>query len=323
MIVSEPLRKVDLNLLLVFDTLWAERSVSSAAHKIGLSQSAVSLALNRLRTLLGDNLFVWNGRMMQPTGRCEEIAPRIHGIINDVRATILGNAFDPSKATREFTVATADYIHWAMGGKIVQKIHREAPNFTLYLTDAKPEMTEGHSALQQELFILPAGVFNTLGLSHQHLFEDRYVGIAAAGNDLIYEGMDRASFLELSQASFSTHAKYLRSHETMHLSQLDIMYRFCALTPHYMVLPFLAAESETIVIMQERLARYFAKILPLKLFLPPIPYPDLSLTLYWHSTYDKDAAHSWLRSAIKDIAEEMEPLPKREVVTDGQLHFIL
>lgn len=320
--MSEPLRKVDLNLLLVFDTLWAERSVSAAARKIGLSQSAVSLALNRLRSLLGDNLFVWNGRTMQPTGRCEEISPKIHGIINDVREAILGNAFDPSKATREFTIASADYIHWALGGKIVDIVQRSAPNFTLYLTDAKPEMTEGHSALQHELFILPAGVFNTVGMSHEPLFLDRYVGIAAASNPLLYEGMQRDDFLEVAQASFSTHAKYLRSHETMHLSEMDISYDFSALTPHYLVLPFLAAQSNAIVIMQERLARYFATILPVRLFLPPIPYPDLMITLYWHPTFDKDAAHLWLRSAIKGVADGLEPLPSRNDRASDALHFI-
>ncbi|WP_162256430.1 LysR family transcriptional regulator [Sphingomonas sp. Root710] len=320
--MTEPLRKVDLNLLLVFDTLWVERSVSVAARKIGLSQSAVSLALNRLRSLLDDNLFVWNGRTMQPTGRCEEISPRIHAIINDVRETILGNSFDPSKATREFTIASADYIHWALGGKIVQSIQRSAPNFTLYLTDAKPEMTEGHSALQHELFILPAGVFNTVGMSHQYLFTDRYVGIAAESNRLVREGMSRDDFLKMSQASFSTHAKYLRSHETMHLSEMDIYYKFSALTPHYLVLPFLAAESSSVVIMQERLARYFATFLPLRLFLPPIPYPDLAITLYWHPTFDKDAAHQWLRSTVKDVGDELGALPPRENRNPEVLQFI-
>lgn len=320
--MTEPLRKIDLNLLLVFDILWTERSVSAAAKKIGISQSATSLALNRLRKLFDDNLFVWNGKTMQATGKCEEIASSVHSIINDVRGTVLGEHFDAGNAVREFTIATADYIHWALGGEIIHEVNQYAPGFTLYLSNAKPEMTEGHNALQQECFILPAGTFNTFGLGQKHLFSDRYIGVSAVDNKLVRKGMSTEEFLTLRHASFSTDAKYLRSHETKHLSELDVAYKFNALTPNYLVLPFLASKSDCVVIMQERLARFFANILPIRLFIPPIPYPDLNLTLYWHRTFDHDAAHVWLRSIIERAAAKMAPLPPREASGEGGLQFV-
>lgn len=320
--MTEPLRKVDLNLLLVFDILWTERSVSAAAKKIGISQSAMSLSLNRLRKLFDDNLFVWNGRSMQTTGKCEELSTSIHAIVNNIRGTVLGENFDAGNAVREFTIASADYIHWALGGEIIKMVNNSAPGFTLYLSNAKPEMTEGYNALQHEMFILPSGTFNTFGLGQKHLFVDRYIGVAASENHLVREGMCREEFLTLLHASFSTDAKYLRSHETKHLSEIDVSYKFNALTPNYLVLPFLAAKSDLVVIMQERLARYFADILPIRLFIPPIPYPDLDLTLYWHKTFDHDAAHVWLRSVIETASGKMEPLPSRELSGKAGLQFV-
>lgn len=319
--MTEPLRKVDLNLLLVFDTIWTERSVSIAAKKIGVSQSALSLSLNRLRFIFNDNLFVWNGRTMQPTGKCEELSSSIHDIINNIRGIVLGKKFDARNAVRDFTIATADYIHWVLGGDIIREVNRSAPGFTLYLSNANPEMTEGHNALQQEMFILPTGTFNTFGLGQKHLFDDRYIGVSASGNQLVREDMCREEFLTLLHASFSTDSKYLRSHETMHLSELNVSYKFNALTPNYLVLPFLAAKSDIVVIMQERLARYFANILPIRLFIPPIPYPDLDITLYWHRTFDHDAAHVWLRSVIQEAADNLAPLPPRKV-SQGRLKFV-
>ena len=320
--MSEPLRKIDLNLLLIFDAIYRERSVSKSAEKIGLTQSAVSLALSRLRSILEDPLFIWDGRTMRPTGRCEEIAPSIIQIISQIRETVLGNDFSPDHIDREFSIATADYFHWLLGGKLTRTLGEQAPHIKVYLTDLKPEMLEGHAALQNEIFVMPADTFNTTGLSHQQIFEDRYIGISAQGNPLIHDGMDTASFLKIPQASFSTNSKVVRSHEARFLEKLNIDINYHVITPHYTVIPHIVFQTNIVAIMQERLARYFASLLPLQLFLPPIQYPELLINQYWHPSYDRDSAHRWIRSTIATLASQLDPLPLRPVAREGHVKFV-
>lgn len=320
--MSEPLRKIDLNLLLIFDIIYRERSITTSALQIGLTQSAVSLALNRLRFILNDSLFIWDGRTMQPTGRCEEVAPSIMQIINQIRETVLGNEFSPKNIKREFSIATADYFHWLLGGSLTNALSTEAPDITLSLIDVKPEMLEGHAALQNEFFVLPADTFNTVGLNHQQIFEDRYIGICARGNPLVYEGMDAASFFRLPQASFSTNSKIVRSHEAKFLENADVKMSYKIITPHYTVIPHIIAQTQIVAVMQERLARYFASFLPLQLFIPPVQYPELLINLYWHPSYDGESAHKFLRMTIANLAGQLEPLPHQPFVKADCITFV-
>ena len=163
-------RNLDLNLLIVFDLLWSERSVSRAARRLHRTQSAVSLALERLRGALGDPLFNWNGREMQPTARAEALAPRIRAIVNQVNEVLDLQSDDPRKARREFAIATADYIDWLLGGALMARLAAEAPKLTLHFLDVKPAMTEGRRGAETDLFIVPKGAVNTHQMNHTPLF---------------------------------------------------------------------------------------------------------------------------------------------------------
>jgi len=307
-------RNVDLNLLVVFDVLWAERSVSRTARRIGRTQSAVSLAVERLRAAFDDRLFEWNGRHMQPTARAEALAPRIRAIVNQVNDTMALEPDEPRRAHREFTIATADYIDWLFGGPLMRLLEAEAPNFTLYFVDVKPFMVEGRKSTETELFIVPRGGTNMAAMSHHPLFRDRYVCVAARDNAAAHAGMSVEAFMRLPQATYTIDPKLLFSHETRHLAELGVRYRNTLLTPHYLALPLIVAETGGVAIMQERLARYMAKLVPIKLFAPPVHYPDIEIDLYWNSRFDDDAAHRWLRERIMEIAAAIPALPARKAV---------
>src|SRR5262245_16519084 len=97
------LARVDLNLLVVFDALVAEGHATRAANRIGLTQPAVSHALNRLRGLFGDPLFVRSPRGMVPTPLAQDVAPKVRSILEQVEGMLLGGrAFDPGASTRQF-----------------------------------------------------------------------------------------------------------------------------------------------------------------------------------------------------------------------------
>src|SRR3954469_798725 len=99
----------DLNLLRVFDVMLEERSVTRAGARLGLTQSAVSHALNRLRYMLDDELFVRGPAGMQPTPRAVEMGPQVHAALNQLQAALAPSDFDPRTSERRFTVMTGTY----------------------------------------------------------------------------------------------------------------------------------------------------------------------------------------------------------------------
>ncbi|MGE0485306.1 MAG: LysR family transcriptional regulator [Gammaproteobacteria bacterium] len=312
--MAAPLRRLDLNLLLVFDTLWSERSVSRAAQRLHRTQSAVSLALDRLREAYGDPLFTWNGREMQPSPRAEALAPRVRSIIDGVNATLEPEREDPRAVPRDFTIATADYIDWLLGAGLMARLEAEAPKLSLYFVDVKPTMTEGRRATETDLFIVPRGAINTAQMSHAPLFSDRYVCVAARDNARVYDGMSIEEFVRVPQATYTAARGGLYSHETQHLAELGVRYHNLILTPHYMALPMIVSESGGVAIMQERLARFMSASVPLKLVTPPVDYPVLEINLYWHPVFDDDPTHRWLREQIVAVSAGLPDLPEREAV---------
>ena len=99
----------DLNLLIVFDAVMQERSVTRAGSRLGLSQPAVSHALGRLRHMLKDELFVRTPEGMAPTPRAEQLAEPLRRALNDMQLALEPKVFDPSEADRQFVVALNNY----------------------------------------------------------------------------------------------------------------------------------------------------------------------------------------------------------------------
>src|ERR1700688_2922816 len=131
-IAERNLRSVDLNLLVVFDTLMAERNVTRAAARNGLSQPAVSKALNRLRYLFDDPLFVLRDRAMEPTARARALAGPIRGALADISRTLtLPDAFDPATVRATVKIATIDLYHTNLLPALIRHLRRHAPGVDL------------------------------------------------------------------------------------------------------------------------------------------------------------------------------------------------
>src|SRR5215472_7943013 len=122
---------LDLNLLRVFDTLIEERSVTRAGERLGLSQSAISHALNRLRYVLGDELFLRGPDGMQPTPCATAIAPRLrHGLIQ-LQLALAPAEFVPQDTHRHFTIVCGEYLGTVLVPSLVARLRTEAPHAEL------------------------------------------------------------------------------------------------------------------------------------------------------------------------------------------------
>ncbi|HEY4030959.1 MAG TPA: LysR family transcriptional regulator [Caulobacteraceae bacterium] len=126
--------QLDLNLLRVFDALLDERNVTRAGSRLGLSQSAVSHALGRLRQLLGDELFVRRSSGMDPTPRALEIGPALHTALLQMQAALAPAVFDPSATERRFSISAGPYGCAVLIPQVVRLLGQQAPGATLQVT---------------------------------------------------------------------------------------------------------------------------------------------------------------------------------------------
>src|SRR5207248_3320871 len=133
---------LDLNLLRVFDALIEERSVTRAGERLGLSQSAISHALNRLRYVLDDELFVRVSDGMRPTSRASEIAPRLREGLLQLQLALAPAEFDPLETTRRFTIACTEYVGTVLMPKFIAKLRAQAPHSELRIRPSNMGVAE-------------------------------------------------------------------------------------------------------------------------------------------------------------------------------------
>lgn len=128
------LRRLDLNLLVVFDALMTDRNVTRAGERVGLSQPAMSNALSRLRAFFKDDLFVRGPEGMRPTPRAIELAPGVHAALGTIDAALEPVSFDPAVAQRTFRIDTNDYVVATYMPRLFALLAREAPCIDIRIT---------------------------------------------------------------------------------------------------------------------------------------------------------------------------------------------
>lgn len=128
------LRRVDLNLLIVFETLMHERSVTRAAEKLFLGQPAISAALSRLRSLFDDPLFVRTGRSMEPTARAQEIFALLSPALDSISTAVSRAAdFDPATSNAVFRIGLSDDVEFGLLPPLIKRLRAEAPGVVLVI----------------------------------------------------------------------------------------------------------------------------------------------------------------------------------------------
>ena len=131
------LRRVDLNLLIVFETLMHERSVTRAAEKLFLGQPAISAALSRLRGLFDDPLFVRTGRSMEPTARATEIFSLLSPALDSISTAVSrASEFDPATSQAVFRIGLSDEVEFALLPSLLKRLRSEAPGIVLVVRRA-------------------------------------------------------------------------------------------------------------------------------------------------------------------------------------------
>jgi DNA-binding transcriptional LysR family regulator len=306
-IAERNLRSIDLNLLVIFDALMAERNVTRAAARNGLSQPAVSKALNRLRDMFNDPLFVKRDRTMQPTPRALELAGPIHGALADIsRSLSPASGFDPSTVKATIRIATIDLCHTGLLPLLVVQLRRYAPGIDLQVrTSDCACLHDQMIAGDIDLAIAPRSTEGAT-IRSEPLWKDHLVTLAGPGNVL----SDRMTIEAYAATPHLVDAGHVQvAPDGVGTSVVDAILaarglrrRIALVLPNSAGIPFVVAATDLIATLPSRIVKGLAPLPYIRLLTPPLPDVEVSPHMLWHSRTDADPLQRWLRAVTREIA---------------------
>lgn len=323
---------LDLNLLRVFDALMAERNVTRAGARLHLTQSAISHALNRLRVMLGDELFVRGTDGMQPTARAAEIGPRLSQALNHMQLALAPAAFDPKTTDRCFTVGATDYFSALLLPEITARLRAEAPHAELRVRaiddiDIVEELDTGRMDVV-------TGAFGRIPerFAQEPLYRDEMVWVLrtdhpAAGRPLTLDVI--AGLPHLSIALAGNVSEAIDGFITQHglerrviacnrggvdrmLAERGLSRRNHVTVPHFLAVPRILEHSDLIALLPRRLAARFTGAYPLTLIAPPHDCASFEVMALWHARLGARADVTWFRALLREIAGALDGPPARQ-----------
>jgi DNA-binding transcriptional LysR family regulator len=294
---------LNLNLLPVLDVLLAERSVSRAGARLGLSQPAVSNALAQLRGILGDPLLVRGPGGMVPTERALALAAPLRAALAQLEHGLgPSTPFDPATADRRFTLATNDFVAFALLPKLLARLSREAPGVRLQVRAWQEHYVPAD--LERGEADLMLGIFRKLPPRHHQtpLFEDRFVCVARRGHPQVRGKLTLATYVKLPHVLVS-HQPDGRGVVDDALARRGLTRTVVLRVSHFLLVPAIIAGTDYVAALSEHVARPFAKAWPLQLLPPPLPLPVGDVSVVWHERTHASPAHAWLRGVISETAK--------------------
>ena len=313
---SIDLATIDLNLLVAFEALLEQRSVTKAAEQLQIGQPAMSAALHRLRVLFKDEMFVRLGRQMQPTLKAQTIAPGILAALQQIRQTITtSQTFEPRSSDRTFAIGSSDYTSFVLVPPLLELSQQIAPSVNFRMIGFEKDSVG--DLLEQGLIEIALGVFphpprQTHG---EPIFEERFVGIARQRHPALKQGsLNLETFTRLSHA-LTTLRRDTTGEIDQVLSEQNLGRRIALTTPHMLVLPFTIAASDLVAAVPYRIALRLAEVCDLTIFELPIKTKPWMVSMLWSTLSDQDEANRWLRSTIKTSLRTIRashPLPTRD-----------
>jgi DNA-binding transcriptional LysR family regulator len=323
---------LDLNLLRVFDALMEERNVTRAGARLRLTQSAISHALNRLRYMLEDDLFVRGADGMQPTARAAEIGPRLRQALHHMQLALAPSAFEPRTTDRCFTIGATDYFSALLLPEITARLRTEAPHAELRVRplddiDIVDELDAGRMDVVTGSFGRVPERF-----AQERLYHDEMVWVLRADHPAADQPLTLdliAQLPHLSVALAGNVSEAIDGFVTQHglerrviacnrggvdkvLAEHGLSRRSHVTVPHFLSVPRVLATSDLIAMMPRRLAARVTGFYPLKLIAPPHDCASFEVQALWHARLGERADIAWFRALLRDVAAALDAAPARD-----------
>ncbi|MFZ2997540.1 LysR family transcriptional regulator [Sphingobium sp.] len=286
--------RLDLNLLVALDALLTERSVSLAADRLCLSQSATSSALGRLRDYFGDELLVVKGRAMILTARAEELIEPVRAVLEQIRTTVsVAPPFDPATADRVIRMMASDYSTEVLLAGVLVDLEKDAPHMRF---EIQPMHDNPVEAIERGYIDLLLTIDYAISPDHpsQVLFEDDYVVVGDSRNPALAGAMTRQLYFELGHVSPRFGKARVPAFEDWFVRRQKQQRRVEIVAPTFLSLPGLVVGTKRVATMHRRMAEMVVRKFPLVIREIPFDIPPIRETVQWNITNNHDRALRWV-----------------------------
>lgn len=298
------LREMDLNLLVLFDALIKEEHVTRAAQRMDISQSSMSGALAKLRSIFDDPLLVRTQKGLAATPRAKELAVRVEKLLGEIDSLINEHrTFDPLSINITISMIVIDYIDFVVMPKLIQVIQEQAPGLSLQVLNPNPRrlseiMSTGETDMALTYFPGPPENVRT-----RHLFNDRLVGIARVDHPIFDTTLSLDRFCQFDHVALEPGEGATMYNEIIDgaIGREGYKRRIALSKPTFIGVPFLVSQTNLIATLPERIAERFIDLAPIRLFEIPLELEPINVVLMWHDRTHTNAVHRWLRERIIEV----------------------
>lgn len=293
-----------LRLLVVLEVLVAERSVTRAAERLGLTQPAVSHALRQLRQMFGDDLLVRDRSGMVPTPLALDLLPGLRSGLSELERVLnRDTTFDPASSRRIFTMATVDYPQIVGLPALIARLRNESPGIDVRVRGIQPGIAEMLATGWLDVVLAGGETERELaldkGLMRTTVFDEPLVCILRHGHPALDGPLTLDAYAALDHILVST-AGGDRGMVDGVLDRERRTRRVAVTVSQFVGAPPLVAASDLVATVPRGLAEYFSAFLPITMREPPIALPRGRGHLWWHQRYQNDPGHRWWRTALCD-----------------------
>jgi len=318
-IIKNDFRRLDLNLLVAFQVLVREKSVSRAAERLFIGQPAMSGTLARLREVFQDDILVRTGRGMEPTTKALALYAQLTPALESIRATLLEHpVFDPATQSRTFHLGMRDWVEAWLMPELMARVQKAAPRVRIAVRASDAQL--GARMLQDEEMDLGVSVFpdgpvwqrreQLITMSYRCAYDGNRLGIRSP----------------LTLEEYLAHPHLVTPAQTDFRGPVDdelvgrgkrrtIIYT----TSRFAALPFMLRRADVIATVPEQLAQQWAEVFGLTSSPVPVRIVPFAISMIWHVKREGDAGLQWLRGVVRNVVEtelsrQTEPAKKRKLI---------
>jgi DNA-binding transcriptional LysR family regulator len=298
--------RMDLNLLFVFEAVMQERSVTRAAQRLNVSQSTISHALNRLRTVLKDELFIRGSGEMRPTPRAVALSTAVIPTLTHIRAALAPTEFNPAKAQRTFQIAMTDYFATLHLDDLVQIVRAQAPGIDLriklnVLQQAWAMLDKQEADLIVGMIDQPPDRFAT-----ELLYEDGVAVVMAPGNPLAKKPLTLESYAAAKHVYIPVDGII-----PIHTGRIDralemkgLVRRHVLTVSQFALAPSIIASTDYILSCPRRAGEMCSSRYKLRVVDCPVELPLQPTRVVWHPQLGNDGANRWLTQVLHEVVSK-------------------
>jgi DNA-binding transcriptional LysR family regulator len=310
------LREIDLNLLVVFNQLLLDKSVSVAAEKLGISQPGVSNSLKKLRALLDDELFVRTARGMEPTPYALHLSEPIIYALNAIQTALFKrDSFDPQTSTRTFNLAMTDIGEMYFMPPLMDALSTRAPH--IQISTLRPHAGNLREDMESGSVDLALGLLPNLqaGFFQRRLFRQRYVCLFRHGHPVAKSPISMKLFCDLE------HVRVVAAN-TGHgeidaiMEAAGVQRRMRLAVPHFIAVGHILQTTDLIATVPHRFAERCVGPFGLVASPHPVKLPEIAINLFWHAKFNRDPANMWLRQLLVELFADADPQGRKRDPTD-------